>query len=98
MSDLDRLRADIERIDRALIGLIGERVRAAHRAAVTKRATGLPTLDPAQEAAVIRRAAALARDGGLSAEDMRDVFWHIIGLTRRAQQQPSGAAAEQREL
>ena len=98
MSDLDRLRADIERIDRALIALIGERVRAAHRAALTKRAAGLPTLDPAQEAAVIRRATVLARDAGLSEEDMRDVFWHIIGLTRRAEQQPSATAAEQRQL
>jgi hypothetical protein len=26
------------------------------------------------------------------------VFWHIIGLTRRAEQQPSAAAAEQRQL
>ena len=45
--ELDRLRAAIERIDRALIGLIEERVRAAHRAAEAKRSAGLPTLDPA---------------------------------------------------
>jgi len=32
-SELDRLRADIERIDRTLIGLIEKRVRAARRAA-----------------------------------------------------------------
>lgn len=98
MSDLERLRADIERIDRALIGLIEERVRAAHRAATAKRSAGLPTLDPPQEAAVIRRAAALARDAGLPEEDVRDLFWHIVGLTRRAEQEPSAAATEQRQL
>src|SRR5207249_4517022 len=67
-------------------------------AAVAKRAAGLPTLDPAQEAAVIRRAAALARDAGLPEEDLRDVFWHVVGLTRRAEQEPSPPAAEQRQL
>ncbi len=96
--ELDRLRVEIERIDRALIGLIEERVHAAHRAAVAKRAAGLPTLDPAQEAAVIRRAAALARDAGLPEEDLRDVFWHVVGLTRRAEQDSSATAAEQRQL
>jgi chorismate mutase len=97
-SELDRPRAEIERIDRALIGLIEERVRAAHRAAAAKRAAGLPTLDPAQEAAVIRRAAALARDAGLPEEDVRDLFWHIVGLTRRAEQEASDAPTQQRQL
>ena len=94
--EIERLRAEIERIDRALIGLIEQRVRAAHRVAVTKRAAGLPTLDPAQEAAVIRRAAALARDAGVPEEGVRDLFWHIVGLTRRAEQDSSATAPEQR--
>ncbi len=72
-SELDRLRADIERID-------------------------LPTLDPGQEAAVVRRAAALAREGGLPEEAVRDLFWHLVGLTRRAEQDASATAAEQRQL
>jgi chorismate mutase len=95
---LERLRAEIERVDQALIELIGERVRAARRAAAAKRAAGLPTLDPAQEAAVIRRAAALARDASLPEEDVRDLFWLIVGLTRRAEQEASGAAPQQRQL
>ena len=53
MSDLDRLRGEIERLDRALLGLISERVRAARRAAAAKRAASMPTLDPAQEAAAV---------------------------------------------
>jgi len=96
MSDLDRVRGEIERLDRALVALIGERVRAATRAAAAKRAAGLPTLAPAQEAAVVRRAAALAREAGLPEEDVRDLFWIIIGLTRRAEQEASGTVAEQR--
>ncbi|HEY6222857.1 MAG TPA: chorismate mutase [Gemmatimonadales bacterium] len=84
-ADLVRLRADIERIDRALVDLIRERVRAARSTAAAKRAAGLPTLDPPQEAAVIRRAAALARDAGLPAEDVRDVFWKVVALSRAAE-------------
>lgn len=87
-AELERLRAEIERIDRALVGLIGERVRVARSVALTKQAAGLPTLDPAQEAAVIRRAAALARDAGLPPEEVRDVFWQLVALARRAQVEP----------
>ncbi len=83
--ELSRLRGEIERIDRALIGLIAERVQIARRVGVAKRTTGLPTLDPAREAAVVRRAGVLAREVGLDDEDVRYIFWHLIGLSRRAQ-------------
>ena len=84
-ADLAQLRAEIERIDRGLIDLIRERVSAARSTALAKRAAGLPTVDPPQEAAVIRRAAALARDAGLPAEEVRDVFWKLVALTRAAE-------------
>ena len=84
-ADLSRHRAEIERIDRALVDLIRERVSAARGTAAAKRAAGLPTVDPSQEAAVIRRAAALARDAGLPDEDVRDVFWKLVALTRGAE-------------
>ena len=50
-----------------------------------KGVLGLPTLDPAREAAVVRRAGELARDAGLDGDDVRYIFWHLIGLSRRAQ-------------
>jgi hypothetical protein len=34
---------------------------------------------------VVRRAAAWAREAALDAEAIRDVFWHLVGLARRAQ-------------
>jgi chorismate mutase len=88
MSELDHVRADIEWIDRALIRLIGARMRAARRAAAVKRLAGLPTVDPAQEAVVIGRSATLARDAGLPEEDVRDVFWRLVSLARRAELDP----------
>lgn len=82
---LTALREEIARIDHELIRLIAERVRVARAVGRAKRAADLPTLDPAREAAVVRRAAALAREAGLGEDDVRSIFWHLIGQARRAQ-------------
>ena len=82
---LTEIRARIEQIDRALIGLIAERVQLGREVGAAKRELGMPTLDPAREAAVVRRAGELARDAGIADEDVRYIFWHLIGLSRRAQ-------------
>ncbi len=84
-AELGEIRIEIERIDRALIDLIAQRVRLARKVGAVKRAAGLPTLDPPREAAVVRRSGALAREAGLDDEDVRYIFWHLIGLSRRAQ-------------
>lgn len=83
--ELARLRGEIERVDRELIALIATRVGLAREVGEAKRALGTPTLDPAREAAVVRRAGALAREAGLPDEDVRYLFWHLIGLSRRVQ-------------
>ena len=83
--ELEALRVRIEQIDRELIRLIRERVDLARAVGKTKRGSGLPILDPAREAAVVRRAGELAREAGLADDDVRYLFWHLIGLSRRAQ-------------
>lgn len=83
--DMDRLREEIENVDRELIELIARRVDLAREVGRAKRAADLPTLDPAREAAVVRRAGQIAREVGIEDEDVRYIFWHIIGLSRRAQ-------------
>lgn len=82
---LARCREEIERIDRAIVGLLAERVDRSRRIGSLKRAAGLPTLDPAREAEVIRRAAATARDHRLPEDPVRDLFWHVIAMARGAQ-------------
>jgi len=84
--DLGRLRDEIERVDREIIGLVAERVRLAREVGATKHAAGIPTLDHAREASVVRRAVSVARDAGLAFDDeVRQIFWQLIGLCRRAQ-------------
>jgi chorismate mutase len=84
---LRRVRAEIERIDRGIVGLIAERVALARQVGPLKQALGMPILDPPREAAIVRRAGELAREAGLSDEDVRYVFWHLVGLSRRVQLQ-----------
>lgn len=83
--EVTHLRAEIERIDRVLIDLIAERVQVACAIGAAKREAGVPTIDTAREAAIIRRSADLARDAGISEEDVRDIFWRLVALSRRAQ-------------
>ena len=82
---LARCRQQIESLDRELIGLLAKRVALSKEIGSVKKVAGLPTLDPAREAEVIRRAAAMARDAGLNDEKVRDIFWHVIGLSRAVQ-------------
>lgn len=82
---LGKCRQQIEAIDRELITLLAKRVALSKEIGAMKKVAGLPTLDPAREAEVIRRAASLARDTGLSDEKVRDIFWHVIGLSRAVQ-------------
>ena len=83
--ELARLRGEIERMDRALVAQIAERVQLAGRIGAAKRVLGLPTLDPRREAFVVRRAGELVREAGIPDEDTRYLFWHLIGMSRRAQ-------------
>jgi chorismate mutase len=84
-AELRRVRGEIERIDRGIVGLIAERVALARQVGPLKQALGMPILDPPREAAIVRRASELAREAGLSDEDVRYVFWHLVGLSRRVQ-------------
>jgi chorismate mutase len=86
--DTDQLsakRQEIERIDCDLVRLLADRVRVGKEIGRLKHDAGLPTVDPAREAEVIRRAGEMARDAGIPDEPVRAIFWQIIGLSRRAQ-------------
>ena len=87
LAELARCRTEIEEIDRRLIALLAERVALGRKTAKIKRAAGLPILDPQREAEVIRRAVMTAREHDLPVEAVREVFWHVVGLARRAQEE-----------
>ena len=85
-ASLAECRTAIEQLDRQIIALLAERVEIGRQTAEFKRAAKVPLLDPAREAEVIRRAVTTARDQGLPTEPVREIFWHIVGMSRRAQE------------
>ena len=86
-SELAGCRSAIEELDLRIIALLAERVALGQQTAGLKRTAGLPILDPQREAEVIRRAVVAARSKGLPTEAVRQIFWHIVGLSRRVQEE-----------
>ncbi len=82
---LEELRQRIMEVDEELVDLIGERKSLVVEIGEIKNELGLPVLDPAREAAVVRRAASLAREHDLDEELIRDVIWRIIASARGEQ-------------
>lgn len=89
---LEELRVTIERLDRELVGAIARRRDLALQVGAEKERRGLPLLDPGREAEVVRRAGRLAREAGLPEEEVRAIFWRLIGLCRRSQSAGDGAS------
>lgn len=87
MAELTRCRDEIEYIDNEIVTLLARRLALAKRTGVLKRAAGQPVADPAREAEVLRRVAERAHAARLPVDDVRDVFWRIVELSRRAQEE-----------
>jgi chorismate mutase len=85
--DLADCRSAIEDVDRQIVQLLAARVALGQRTAELKAAAGLPLLDPRREAEVIRRVTALGREEGMPSEAIREIFWQIVGMCRRAQEE-----------
>lgn len=83
---LDALRGRIRELDHDLVALVGERRSLVLEIGRIKGALGLPVLDPAQEAKVVRRVAEIAREMGTDQELVRDVIWRIIASARAEQE------------
>lgn len=91
IDELARCRDEIERIDDQLIALLDQRLALGRRTGELKRVAGLPIIDPVREADVIRRVANAARSCGLPSEPIREIFWQIVEMSRRAQEAESGS-------
>ncbi|MDE2806704.1 MAG: chorismate mutase [Gemmatimonadota bacterium] len=80
-----RLRDAVLQCDRRLIEVLARRRDLVTRIGELKKRTGLPVTDPQREAAVVRRAAVLARESGLDEELVRDLIWKVIASARTRQ-------------
>ncbi len=82
---LERLRGEIDRIDRTLVELLAERRRVVGRVAEHKRRQGLPVYHPAREEDLISRRRDQARAAGLDPDLVEDVFRSIVRASRVVQ-------------
>ncbi|MBV6519948.1 MAG: hypothetical protein MNPFHGCM_00051 [Gemmatimonadaceae bacterium] len=85
--DLARGRSEIERIDRAIVCLLAERMAIGRRIGATKRAAGIPVVNRSREAEVIKAVAGMASEAQLSVEPVREIFRHIVALSRHVQEE-----------
>lgn len=82
---LARMREVMSEVTDRLIELMGERRKLAIEIGRVKKELGLPVLDPAREARMVRQAAVRARELGVDPEMARDIIWRIIASAREAQ-------------
>jgi chorismate mutase len=82
---LETARARVGAIDEQLMVLLAERQRVVRQIGELKREAGRPVLDPAREAAVLRRVAERARGLGLDEDAVRDVWRRVLAMARKVQ-------------
>lgn len=82
---LEALRQEIADRDTELVEVLARRLELARAIGEVKKELGLPVMDPAREAEVVRRAAERARQRGVDPELVRDVIWRIMHQARGEQ-------------
>ncbi|WP_342642269.1 chorismate mutase [Rhodoligotrophos ferricapiens] len=75
--DMTDLRAEIDRIDAALVALLAERTRYVDRVVEVKTALGLPALIEARVEQVAERVRGLADQSGVDA-DFAERLWRMM--------------------
>ena len=94
LAQLDRLRDRILACDRELIDTLRRRRDLVQEIGALKVSMGFPVVDPRREAAVVRRAAELARAARLDEELIRKLIWSIMSAARNQQYTPPEEPSE----
>lgn len=84
MNDLERSRAEIDRIDAEMTALFERRMQAVAEIAAYKRENGLPVADPAREKRVLLQNERRLHDPALR-PFFRDFLQHTLALSRQRQ-------------
>jgi chorismate mutase/prephenate dehydratase len=79
MTDLDRLRVQLDHIDHQLVDLIAQRLEIVAEVGAAKAGSDTPVRDPDRERAVLEKVARAAGERGIPGELVQRVFREIIG-------------------
>ncbi|HYG59494.1 MAG TPA: chorismate mutase, partial [Symbiobacteriaceae bacterium] len=85
---MEGCRSEIDRIDDEILALLARRMQTARQIGVLKEQSGMPTIQPERERAILERLAAVA-EPDLGPGGVRAVWEAIIGCSRRAQDRAS---------
>jgi chorismate mutase len=83
--DLERLRAQLDALDRILLDTVRDRIRCCGRIAEVKRRGGVPMMQPHRIAIVQERAASYAVEQGVDAAFLHRLYELIIDETCRVE-------------
>lgn len=90
-ASLEELRAEIDRIDESLLGLLDQRMRACIAVAEIKRDNDIPMMAPDRLAAVQARSRDFAEAHGLDAGYLAKIFDVITAESCRVEDEVIGA-------
>jgi chorismate mutase len=83
--DLERLRAQLDALDRVLLDTVRDRIGCCVRIAAVKRRDGVPMMQPQRIAIVQERAAAFAAGHGVDGRFLQRLYDLIIDETCRVE-------------
>jgi len=85
MSEWEKIRSEIDKIDESLVRLLNKRAKNGQRIAEVKSKIGSPVFLPARENEILRKVSKLNR-GPLSGKALQNVFREIFSATRSVEQ------------
>ena len=86
--DLQKLRGQIDQVDRQLVALYRQRMEIVDQIGAYKRAHGLPVFDAEREQTLLARVEALA--GANDAAGVRAMFEALLAASRARQREQGG--------
>ena len=95
-AELESLRREIDRVDRAMLELIARRLEVADEIGLTKRKDGLDIRDDERETKVVEKTVEDARALGIDEELARTIAGTLIGGAVRTQERNAGLPLEGR--
>jgi isochorismate pyruvate lyase len=90
---MDELRAEIDRIDRALLALLARRIACIDRAVALKGRAGLPARIDARVEQVVANARAAAEAEGLDPDGAAELWRRIVDWSIAREERALGASA-----
>lgn len=90
MSSIEKVRAEIQQIDRDIVGLIKKRTELAEKVLESKIQTGLAINDETQNKVVLERAVDNAIEFNLDTNPVKSIFKILIEMSIERQQELSG--------